>query len=481
MFIMVSSDDRVPEGLNGFQVEKWSPAEFIEKASSEDGLSLDEGLWYDISDMSQEVYEALEQFREITTIIYYYYTDRPQPNFPISAEVIMYDVTPKVEEAPTPIVEQAPQPAPTPVVAPEPQPAPAPTPVVTPTPVVEQTPQPVPTPAPVPAPTPVATPQPAAQPTVAPTTASQLTPSQVMNMQRVKLNNMNNLLSFDEYDAESNVNERISKPAKVVLFGSSKGGSGKTFTCLISAYWYAKTHPTEKVALADFDIIDGQVGSVLNNISPTMYDYYTNYKAGNRTFAYLKNCKVSSSYFSPNIDFYLPPAQDIPEITNDTDFWTDIFGHLIKNYDVVFFDSGIDYIGNKPISNLYKIADKIYITSNPTVNSVRSVIKQLKTLNGTRVNNTYRHADNIIPKVNIILTRVDKSDEDDEELNSMVLDNLSGKNIADFKNNPIPIIAQFGQIDKTIKRVQWYQDWEAIDAKDEITDELARICENIEQ
>ena len=111
-----------------------------------------------------------------------------------------------------------------------------------------------------------------------------------------------------------------------------------------------------------------------------MQDFYKVYKGGHSEFSYLDNCKVKSDHFSPNIDFYLAPSQDIPTITNDTTYWNTVFKLLITNYDVVFFDSGIDYLGKAPISQLYKIADKIIITCNPSINSVKSVIKQFKTL-----------------------------------------------------------------------------------------------------
>ena len=133
----------------------------------------------------------------------------------------------------------------------------------------------------------------------------------------------------------------------------------------------------------------------LNKLTPTMQDFYKLYMCDKKTFEYLDNCKVKSEYFGCNIDFFLAPSQDIPEITNNNEFWSSVFKLLITNYDVVFFDSGIDYLGKPPISQLYKIADKIIITSNPSINSVKSVIKQLKTLSGLRANNVFKAGDNI--------------------------------------------------------------------------------------
>ena len=463
MYIVVSTDLRLPEDIaQGFQVEQWTPTEFFTRASDEDGLEIDEGIWYDVADLTAEIYEGLAAYVEAgVNIIYYRFDDRPAPNFTITQEVKVYSTyvpepEPEEEPIPEPIVQTRVQPQiqPMPQVQPAPQynpqqyqqtqPSYPQQPYVAPQPQVQQPiyTQPV-------APTPVATPSPQA--------VQNLTEQQLQQ-------NMSNLLQFDDYDAGDRSRNRKAAPAQVILFGSSKGGTGKTFTCLISAYWYAKNHPTEKIAVADFDIIDGQVGITINKLTPTMNDYYKLYKGGRKDFSYLENVKVKSDHFSPNIDFYLAPSQDIPTVTNDNEFWTDIFNKLISNYDVVFFDSGIDYIGKMPISNLYKIADKIIITSNPSINSVKSVIKQFKTLSGKRANNTFRPGDDILSKVKVVLTRVDSSDD---------IIKIVRQNISKY----VPIVAEFGQIDKEIQQVQWYQQWITIDGTPKITDQLNKITQ----
>ena len=195
-----------------------------------------------------------------------------------------------------------------------------------------------------------------------------------------------------------------------------------------------------------------------------MQDYYKLNHNGRKEFTYLENCKVKSDNFSPNIDFYLAPSQDIPQITNDFDFWKELFELLITNYDVVFFDSGIDYLGKAPISMLYKIADKIVITSNPSINSVKSVIKQFKTLSGQRPNNVFKRGDDILSKVNVVLTRVMESNK---EINQIVESNLS---------KFAPVVAKFGNIDDIISQVQWYQRWYLIDKDPNITKALDKIA-----
>ena len=268
-------------------------------------------------------------------------------------------------------------------------------------------------------------------------------------------------------DGESNVvvdRPRDAKPGRIILFGSSKGGTGKTFTCLLSAYRYAKTHPTERVALADFDIIDGQIGVTIAKPNPTLLGYYKQYKAGNRTFRDLVNYHVNSEHFSPNIDFYLAPEMDFPEVTNNNDFWKNVFELLITNYDVVFFDSGIDYLGKPPISKLYKIADKILITSNTSINSVSSIVRQLKTLAGIRKNNVFSKENEILSRLGVILTRVSPN----SDINAVAMDAI--KKYA-------KIIAAFTNMDEQISRTQWYQEWEAWDNYPKICEYLDRIVQ----
>lgn len=468
MYIVVSTDNRIPLDIaEGFQVEQWTPNEFFIHASDDEGLEIDEALWYDVSDLTAEIYDGLNAYIEAgVNIIYYRFDDRPVPNFTISQPVKVYqtNIEPEPEVQPITPVQQ---PVQQPIQQAQPQQAP---PVQQP--IYPQQPQmdmqmyqqqmysqqpmysqPIQQPM-------MSQVPPVQQPTAF--TANKPIPPTLSGDQL--MNNMSNMLQYDDYDAASPQGNRKAAPAKVILFGSSKGGTGKTFTCLISAYWYAKNHPTQRIALADFDIIDGQIGITINKLTPTMQDFYKLYQGGRKEFTYLDNCKVRSDHFSPNIDFYLAPSQDIPQITNDNDFWNDLFKQLITNYDVVFFDSGIDYIGKPPISQLYKIADKIVITCNPSINSVKSVIKQFKTLSGQRVNNIFRPGDDILSRVNIVLTRV----YDNSAINQIV-----EQNITKFA----PVIATFGNIDSIISQVQWYQQWQLIDSSKEITDQLDKIID----
>lgn len=471
MYIIVSTDQRIPADLeNGFQIEQWTPTEFFTRASDDDGLEIDEGIWYDVADLTAEIYEGLAAYVEAgINIVYYRFDDRPAPSFAMSNDVKVYSTyvpepEPEIVEETLPPVENtpvAPAVPPQPVMAQQPMQQPnygqqmqyqqpynqgymQPNQQMYPQ---MQQPQPQPV---IQQPMPQAPMQTAPMPTM-----------QEISEQQLK-DNMRNMLQYDDYDAGTVGGRRKAAPAKVILFGSSKGGSGKTTTCLMSAYWYAKSHPTQKIAIADFDIIDGQIGITINKLTPTMQDYYKLYKNEHKDFTYLDNCKVKSDKFTPNVDFFLAPSQDIPTITNDVEFWNDIFQKLITNYDVVFFDSGIDYIGKSPISQLYKIADHIFITCNTSINSTKSVIKQFKTLSGARANNVFRKGDDILSKVKVVLTRM----SDMQDVNSIVIQNLSSY---------APIVAQFGQIDHALSRIQWYQMWTTIDSTPEIVEQLNKI------
>jgi hypothetical protein len=240
----------------------------------------------------------------------------------------------------------------------------------------------------------------------------------------------------------------------------------------MSAYQFSKEHPNIRVAFADFDIIDGQVSITTNQVGPTVQGFYTDYLNGKRTFSDLFKYKANTDQFSRNIDFYLAPAQDIPEITENTNFWIEIFRMLLKNYDVVFFDSGIDYLGKAPISMLYKMADRIIITCNPSINSVKSVVKQLSTLSGKRVNNVYQADKKILDKCSVVLTRVynkmvlPDGTTVDNPINDLVVENIT---------KLAPVIAAFGNIDNIISQVQWYQRWNLLDENEDIIEQLDRI------
>lgn len=286
------------------------------------------------------------------------------------------------------------------------------------------------------------------------------------NMYQYKnMQHLENILNYDDVNSATTFNNNIdARHGKVIVFGSSKGGTGKTFTSLITAYRYAEAHPHLKIAFADFDILDGQIATILNTFSPTLMDYYGMYKQGFNKFDFLYNYKIKHKHFNQNIDFYLAPPTEVDEMTNNNAFWHDTLKMLVTNYDIVFFDSGTEYLKIKPISFLYKIADKIILTTNPSINSVKSLIRQCNHLSGNFNNNIFKADDNILSKVKIVLTRV----YDDVEINNLVINTLS---------QYAQVIALFGNIDDVVSQVQWYQNWSVISQNETIVRYLDKIGE----
>lgn len=255
------------------------------------------------------------------------------------------------------------------------------------------------------------------------------------------------------------------KEAMTFLFGSSKGGTGKTFTCLMSAYRYAKKHPDKKIAVSDFDIADGQVGITIHKIQATMYQYYKEWRLGNNDFKTMSQYKVKYSKFPPNVDFYLAPRD---ANIKDENFWNSIFVNLIKNYDTVFFDSGIDYLNCKPISSLYKIADKIILVSTTSIKSLSSVRKQIDRLRGDdeRTQDVFTKEHGIGDRLNLVITQAIKKDETNETVFKV------------FRDTGINIIGTFGYLTADIQRIEYLSEWDIWDNKPHLIQTFDKITEH---
>lgn len=270
------------------------------------------------------------------------------------------------------------------------------------------------------------------------------------------MNSIENLL-----DESTLANDTEKKDARVIVFGSSKGGTGKTFTSVISTYRYAKTHPHQKIALIDFDIIDGQVGISIHKIKPTMRDYFTEYNKGLVDFGMMHNFSLRASHpFPQNVDFYLAPNDGT--IIKDDKFWLTILQNCIENYDVVVIDTGIDYLNVRPISYAYKIADKINIVTTTSIKSVNSVTKQLAKLTGEVKNKTFSEEDGIASHLNVIITQ-------------MVQNDAMNKTIFNTLNKKANVIATFGVISEGIARAEYYGEWDVFDKNAVINEALDRI------
>lgn len=259
------------------------------------------------------------------------------------------------------------------------------------------------------------------------------------------VNTINNLID----DSTSTIEENNKKEAKVYVFGSSKGGTGKTFTAIISTYRYAKTHPHQKIALLDFDIIDGQVGISIHKVKPTMRQFFTEYQKGYKDFYTMNHFSVKAKPpFPQNVDFYLAPNSD--SIIRDNNFWLCILKNCIENYDVVVIDTGIDYLNLAPISYAYKIADKIILTTTTSIKSVNSVTKQIGKLKGEIENPVFSIEDNIGPHLNIVITQ-------------MTAGNEMNKTIYNILNKKCNIIATFGALTDSIAHAEYYGMWDIFD------------------
>ena len=252
------------------------------------------------------------------------------------------------------------------------------------------------------------------------------------------------------------------KEAEVFVFGSSKGGSGKTFTCLLSAYNYAKQNPHKKIAVADFDIIDGQIGVTIHKFSPTIFNYYKNWvKEQDSDYSSdLALFKVSPEFMPSNLDFYLASKD---HIIKEDKFWNDVFKKLIVKYDRVYFDTGIDYMNHHPIYTLYKIADKIMLTSTANLRSVGSVLKQIQRLKGlSESNGIFSEEDEIESKLNLVITQAN--------LDSKYL----AKTINQFEKI-VNVIGVFGYMPNEIEKAEIERQWYVFDDNQHVQEILNKI------
>ena len=276
--------------------------------------------------------------------------------------------------------------------------------------------------------------------------------------------------SEEEEDLGSTVEEG-NKEAKIFVFGSSKGGTGKTFTSIISTYRYAKTHPNERIALVDFDIIDGQVGISIHKVKPTLGKYYTEYQKGYHDFKTMKNFSVkANNLFPKNVDFYLAPSSGA--IIANEEFWINIIQNCSENYDAVVFDTGIDYLNIAPISYAYKIADKINLITTTSIKSVNSITKQIGRLKGeikSPGKNSDRNVDNVFSKEDEISSRLNVV------ITQMVESNAMNKTIYEALSSKCNVIATFGVITDSVSQAEFYGRWDIFDKNAAINSSLDNI------
>lgn len=255
-------------------------------------------------------------------------------------------------------------------------------------------------------------------------------------------------LSLMDKDENEDTTDEGGKIGKIITFGSPKGGSGKTFTTIITAVYYAKDHPNEKVCLLDLDIEEPQIGIVIKHLTPTVKSFYTNFLLGNTDFESLYKCRCNDKVrFPENLDFYLSPREVQP--VQDENFWQCVMSNLFLNYDMVFIDTGTTYMVTPAISSAYRVADKINIVAMANLASTVTVGKQIKRLTGEAENDVFSKDDGLESKLNLIITNA----YDDKICNSIVAK----------LEEECPIIAKFGNLSQKINQIQVLSQWDMFD------------------
>lgn len=254
-------------------------------------------------------------------------------------------------------------------------------------------------------------------------------------------------ISLLDQDSQVEETEEGQKIGRIITFGSAKGGSGKTFTSLVTAYYYAKDHPNEKVCILDLDIEEPQIGIVIKTLKPTIKGFYADYSVGNTSFEYLKKRKTNNSNFPSNLDFYLTPRESHP--IRDNEFWQCVLTNLFFNYDMIILDTGTTYMETEAIATAYKVADKVCIVTMANLASTVTVAQQIKRLTGEDENNVYSAEDEIENKLNLIVTN--SSD-------SRVCQSIIAK-----LNEECPIVATFGNLTDKINDIQVLGRWSMFD------------------
>lgn len=258
-----------------------------------------------------------------------------------------------------------------------------------------------------------------------------------------------NALSMADADMTAGLTDDGQHIGRIVTFGSAKGGSGKTFTSVISAVYYAKDHPDEKVCILDLDIEEPQIAIVIRQLNKSIKKFYANYLNGEYDFEFLEKCKCNVNNLPPNLDFYLTPRDEHP--IQDSDFWQTVMTNLFLNYDMTILDTGTTYMETPAISSAYKIADKVNIVTMCNLASTVTVAQQMKRLTGEIKNDVYSEEDEIEKKVNLIITN---SYDDKYGLCDSIIAKLEEE---------APVIARFGVLIEKINEIQVLGHWDLFD------------------
>lgn len=457
MYIVVTNDKRLPLDIVDNNYELWTLDEFIEKASTDPGITVDSGLYINVEVLDKDLYEDIVPSIDEFKIVFYQFSDVDiRLPFNIATGIKVYDVKNDVEEeveeeAEEEILDDAEE-----IVDEEEEAEEAEEEAE------DEEDEEVEE---------EAEPEDDDYEEAEEVEESENNGLDLVSVkegtQKGSLDNFNDL-----FNDTGNYDKTSVEPAKIYLFGSLKGGVGKSTTCVMAAHVFAKNHPHLRVAVWDLDLSDGQVSPLINKVHPTLGEYYKKFANGmigndaeEKAFVFKSN-STKSDKFPPNVDFYLAPKVEILEITDNMKFWDLVMEQLLLNYDVVFIDSGTEYLTKEVISKAYKIADRIILISNTSISSVKSVLKQLNNLSGRTKNNVYSASDEMLPKTRVVLTRASTNNE---------ITQLVANQFKPYTE----ISAAFGSIEPLIESIQWYQRYNNIYDHKGVVRALEKIVEDL--
>lgn len=165
------------------------------------------------------------------------------------------------------------------------------------------------------------------------------------------------------------------KRGLIVASTSSKGGSGKTTVgiCTASTIYHASKIAADRgereaplnVCIVDMDIRDGQIGFILNQLSPTALNIFL---ANNKD----ENVIQDNLIFDERLGIHALLA---PKRARTADFLSpEFYMHIIESlaymFDVVVLDTSVNYTDDLLGKVVFPIADAIMFVTNLSVGSV---------------------------------------------------------------------------------------------------------------
>ena len=123
MYTVITNDNKVPKELDGFVTEIWTLEQFVKKCNDQtDGFSVDEGLWYHVTELTEDIYNQLKFYVDdgAVDIMYYCYKTDVLPDFEIDKLNLCTDPDEPTAEEPEPEPDPVSEPDPEPIKEPEP-------------------------------------------------------------------------------------------------------------------------------------------------------------------------------------------------------------------------------------------------------------------------------------------------------------------------------------------------------------------------